>query len=279
MKKHGNIRLVVTDLDGTLLEPDHSISERAILAIQAWKQSGGLFSFITGRPATGITEYAATTGVNAPVICCNGAEIMGTQESGLAIRHGMELTKVRALMEQADAKGMTVLYYMSETGAEYAMSETDWVAVRKERGKIYPVIKPSEDLWKNGSVQKINIMSGGHEKEFLEMGELLEPLKSLYTVTVYKDQGCEIVPDSCNKASGLKELVDHLGIPMDQVMAIGDNMNDLEMLKEAGIGVVVGNAVEEAKEKADYICTEQFSAGVAEAIETFCLGERKIEDK
>ncbi len=93
MKKHEMIRLVVTDLDGTLLEPDHSISERAISAIKTWKQSGG------------------------------------------------------------------------------------------------------------------------HEKEFLEMGELLEPLKNLYTVTVYRDQGCEIVPGGCNKASGYRNLLPIWGSP------------------------------------------------------------------
>ena len=81
----------------------------------------------------------------------------------------------------------------------------------------------------------------------------------------------EIVASGCSKASGLTSLLEYLGITKEEVMAIGDHTNDMEVIQMAGIGVAVANAQEELKAVADYVTREERAEGVIEAIETFVL--------
>ena len=81
----------------------------------------------------------------------------------------------------------------------------------------------------------------------------------------------EIMPQGINKAHSLELLCEKLGIRREEVMACGDNTNDAEMVIWAGLGVAVANAVDSLKAAADYVCSEERSYGVAEAIEKFCM--------
>jgi hypothetical protein len=90
-----------------------------------------------------------------------------------------------------------------------------------------------------------------------------------YSLALYGEKGCEIVASDANKKIGLSELCEMCNVAMDEVMAIGDNENDLEMLEAAGIGVAVGNAIEKVKNIADYICEANYTDGVVEAIHKF----------
>ena len=80
----------------------------------------------------------------------------------------------------------------------------------------------------------------------------------------------DIVPKGCTKAAGVARLASILGIPEKESMAVGDSFNDQEMLKQAGVGVAVNNAVEKLKDTADYVCREKYLDGVMEAVEKFC---------
>lgn len=86
----------------------------------------------------------------------------------------------------------------------------------------------------------------------------------------------EFLVKGVSKASGLKALTKHLGLEAANVMAIGDEMNDLEMIKWAGLGVAMGNAVEAIKAVADAVTTHNDEAGVAHAIERYILSEKKL---
>ena len=102
---------------------------------------------------------------------------------------------------------------------------------------------------------------------------LMEAAKDSYQVIIYGDGGCEIIPAGCSKAEGMRELARRMGISPSQIMVLGDNANDVEMLKAAGIGVAVANGTEEAKACADYVCREAYTLGVAEAIDKLMSGE------
>ena len=80
-----------------------------------------------------------------------------------------------------------------------------------------------------------------------------------------------IMPQGINKAHSLELLCEKLGIQREEVMACGDNTNDAEMVVWAGLGVAVAHAVDSLKAAADYVCSEERSYGVAEAIEKFCM--------
>lgn len=274
------IKLVITDLDGTLLSVERTISDEAVAVIEEWKKRGGKFSFITGRPLPSVLKFAQRVKVNAPLVCCNGAELV-EQRNGCQItivNRGMRLKGLRRLMETAHHAGLTVLYYAD--GQEYAMGLTEWVAVRRARGdknSMYPIQEHSEQFWNTGYAQKVNIMTDGRADAAEMLFSLIPELTEDYNVVIYADGGCEISPKGCDKAAGLRMLSDYMHLKMEEIMALGDNENDLEMLREAGIGAAVGNATEAAKEAADYICTAKNTEGVVEAMKRFCLqsGEEK----
>lgn len=261
-----DIRLVVTDLDGTLLGPDRSISDRAVETIQKLRDRGVLFTFITGRPWCAAERFAVRTGIDVPVITCNGAVINRGYE--MLWRNPMPLEPLKELLETAVGKGLTVLY--SREGTEAAMSETDWVKARD-----YPVRFPDDGEWAGLTADKVNLISGERTAEFREISSIFNKLSDRYKFVCYTDTGCEISGRGVNKATALERYAAYQGIDLGKVMAIGDNENDLEMLHLAAIGVAVGNATASAKAAADYVCAACNTDGVVEAIERFCLEVRE----
>jgi hydroxymethylpyrimidine pyrophosphatase-like HAD family hydrolase len=133
---------------------------------------------------------------------------------------------------------------------------------------------PKAEEWESWTVEKVNIMSEQREDEFAVLKPELEMLKSFCSITVYGGSGCEIIASNVNKAVGLEDLCKICHIPMSQTLAIGDNENDIEMLKAAKIGVAVSNATESTKSAADYICKDSYSRGVVEAVKRFVFHDK-----
>lgn len=268
------IKLVITDLDGTLLSPERTISDEAVNLIEEWKSRGGKFSFITGRPLPSVLKFAERVKVNAPVVCCNGAELVEIKGNCCKTikSTGMRLQGLQKLMEAAHNAGLTVLYYTK--GQEYAMGLTEWVALRRARGEknsMYPVQEHSQEFWTDTFAEKVNIMAENKPAETRKLLPYMRELSSEYHIVIYEDAGCEIIHKDCDKAAGLGQLADLLNIKMEEIMVLGDNENDLGMLRAAGIGAAVGNATKAAKAAADYVCTAENTEGVIEAMQKFCL--------
>lgn len=257
-----DIRLVVTDLDGTLLSPDRTISDHAVEVISRLKEKGVLFTFITGRPWCAAERFAERVGIDLPVISCNGAVI--SRGYDILWRRPMPLLHLRGLLAAAVDEGLTVLY--SQEGRETAMSETDWV-----RQRNCPVHYPEDSEWSRLTADKVNLISGEKREAFRRLSASFQGLSGIYKFVCYGDIGCEIAGKGVTKASALAQYASDRGIGMEHVMAIGDNENDLEMLRLAAVGVAVQNATGAAKEAADYVCVASNTDGVVEAIEKFCL--------
>ncbi len=259
------VRLVVTDLDGTLLDENKAISDDAVQVIQGLRDKNIRFTFITGRPWCAAARFAQRAKIDIPVITCNGAAIH--QGDTILWERTMELAPLRAVLEQAAALGLTVL--CSRNGNEFALSETAWT-----RKRDYPICAPSHALWQMRA-DKVNIMSGERPEAFRSLLPQLDLLREQYAIVCYGDSGCEIVALGNNKAAALRVYCELYDIPLEETLAIGDNENDLEMLRLAGIGAAVANATESARQSADYVCANSRTGGVIEAIHRFCLEERE----
>ena len=106
------------------------------------------------------------------------------------------------------------------------------------------------------------------------IGEIAEKMRQLdgdFSFFQYQQYSMEIVAKGCSKASGMKTLLEYLKIKPEEVMAIGDHTNDMEVIKSAGLGVAVANAQPELKEIADYVTAHERAEGVREAIQKFVL--------
>lgn len=267
------IKMVVTDLDDTLLSPEKEISEAAVRMIDRLKERGISFTLITGRPPYAWKRFMINIAVTAPLVGCNGAVILDPQSQQILKGHPLFLAPLRPLLTTAAKAGLTVLVLADQT--EYALSETSWTRIRKEAGRPYPVIS-LEYLPKTSAIYKVNIMAGDKTQQFEALLPKLAELGEEYSISLYGRSGCELVAGNVNKLTGLLELCRLCQLDPEAVLAIGDNENDIEMLQGAGIGAAVQNATTAAKAAADYICERTYTEGVIEAVNKFVLPEEDL---
>ena len=238
-KRKKDIRLVVSDIDGTLIRRGEGFPKEVEQAVAELKKRGILFTFASGRLPYMITPFAESLGIEIPVCACNG----------------------------------TLLYRKDEI-LENCMRENEAVRrKRAERGSYHPIRPVREEEWENLWADKVNISD--EQGEISSLLEWEQPLEGSCEITHYGNQGLEIVRAGFGKAYGVRQICAGLGISMEQVLAIGDNENDNEMLTQAGIGAAVGNAETATKACADLTARKESGAGATEIIRRICLEENE----
>lgn len=264
------VKLVVSDMDGTLLGPGSFLGQEALPMVQQLKQRGIGFTIATGRSRSLSEGYEALLGLKLPYISCNGAMIL--RRGQVIKKHSIPLCGLRALIEEADRQEMSIVF--SIDGEEFYLRETPWILEKRESEGFYQNrMELSETVWETLCLEKIMIMDGDASGRIGQIEAKCRALPAQYGFTRYNDRSVEIVHREATKANGIRFLSQYLGIPMKEILAIGDHQNDCEMLRAAGIGVAVANAIPAAQENADYVTSGDHLAGVLEAVHTFCLKE------
>lgn len=262
------IKLVVSDIDGTLVDRTERIPPELTAAVRKCRDAGIVFALATGR-TTELTEpFVRTLGIDAPCVEANGAYILRGGEC--LAEHGFSAAPIREILERADRLDMTVT--LASTQYERAVRETDYVRYHQSLGNRFRTLLPFSAIdWEADHFQKIMIMDEARSGNIQEIRDRLEPFSGQYWITTFSDKAVELGPKGCNKATGMEELAALLGVGLNQVMACGDYRNDLEMITRAGYGVAVGNALPEIKEAADYVASKPYALGVVEAMEALCF--------
>ena len=272
-------RLIACDLDETLLDDEHRIPERVRRAIAAARERGARFVPATGRPYESVDDTLADLGLlDEPgeyVISFNGGVITENADTAHPLTTCSLAPEVAEALYQAGIeRGLCIHVYT----LEHVYLYNYWPEERSYIEGRMNIVKTNEQtldfVEKNGEVVvKILFMSldmdelRRTERELAASG-LTEGLDVVYSSNRY----LEFNAPGINKGAGLLALAERLGIAPEETMAIGDNSNDVPMLRAAGLGVAVANASAEALAAADYVCEADNNAGgVAEAIERFVL--------
>ena len=273
----GKIRLIGLDLDGTLLDGSKKITKRSQDALERAAQEGVYLEPITGRPHEGIPGFVPALPYFRYFISCNGA----------AIRDGKEGRMVRQrLISPQDSHRLGLLltqhrvpYEVLVDGIGYSEQWIyDFLIQRSPNNSFLPRyiretrrIVPSLEafLAEGKGLEEILVMSGTKERQ----EELLTQIQALAQLHIVfpAPSMMELTAKDVNKGEAMLSLAASLGIEREEVMAIGDSGNDLEMLRAAGLSVAMGNASPEVKEKAKFITASNEEDGVARAIERFVL--------
>lgn len=262
-----HIKLIVSDVDGTLLDELGQIPAKLVQTVDRCRKQGIVFSLATGRTRELAQPVIDALKIDAPCVIANGAMLF---QNGTCLRaHGFGADPVLSLIRQADEEGLTVT--CSDERSERAIRNTDYVREHQTDGSFTSLLDMDRTDWKKKRFQKIMFMDENRTGKILKYQEQLKQYSHLYWITTYSDMAVELGPKDCNKATGLRELAGILGIKSEEIMACGDYLNDLEMLKEAGVGVAVANAHEEVKRHADYVAEKPFCYGVIEAIHGYCF--------
>lgn len=270
MGKFQNI-IICTDLDGTLLRNDKSISKKNLDAIAYFQREGGYFTFITGRMPFFCYDIYETLRPNAPVGCINGGGLFDYE----ADQYIWSTTLERESGELVD----TALAALPSLGAQINLLDRiyfhkenvvmDWF--RRVTG-VPNLVKRWEEIEEDFAKIVFGIE---HEEDIPRLIEVLKahPKADRYDFIRSEKTLYEILPKGIHKGMALEHLCEHLGVPISRTIAIGDYNNDIGMIEMAGVGVAVANAKPEVKAVADFISTSNEENAIARVIEALDKGE------
>lgn len=261
------VKLVISDMDGTLIDRDEVLPEKAVNIVHALKEKGIMFTIATGRVECMADAYIKKLGITIPYIACNGVTIVDKQK--ILKRNKIPLKGLRNIVEQADRMNMSLVYSIG--GKETVYKVTPWIMAQRDTfNRYFDTHIFTEQEWESLYIDKLMIMDDVREGAIGILEELCKKLPDMYGFTRYTNKAVEIVNKNSTKASALQALSQYLDIKLENVLAIGDHQNDIEMLREAGVGVAVGNATEEAKKAADFVAQGRCIDGVEEAVKKYC---------
>ena len=271
MKKIKN-KLIVSDFDGTLITSSHTVPEDVKSAINEYVACGGIFAVCTGRMISSILPRVRELGLKGLVVGYEGAAIAEIESGKFLKKDGLPFDRAAEVCDVIHACGFSINTYSDEVLYTDINKDNPYL-MRYERITGISAVKVegamSEFLRKNKLVcQKVTsiVMPEDREKIY---SVLLEKFGSALDVTCSADVLVEVAPYNCNKGEAVKFLSEYYNVPLSSSVAIGDNLNDVSMIKVAGTGVAVGNAVEGLKSVADYVTVSNNDSAVAKIIEKF----------
>jgi Cof subfamily protein (haloacid dehalogenase superfamily) len=270
------IRLLALDLDGTLMDDDMVIrSVRVRRAITAAQERGVAVTLATGRMFDYTLPFAQDLGITAPLICYQGGLIQAPDADTPIYHATMELGLTHDILEwRARQKWQLVLY----------ADDAVFLDERQYPMTFYHDMLGERLIWVDDlstvptqhEPVKFLVFVEPHEAEQIE-AELRERFEGQLEITRSHALIVEGNPLGVSKGDALRRLAAHLGIPQAQVMAIGDQDNDIPMITWAGFSVAMGNGSPAVKAAADWIAPPVTEDGAAVAIERFVLNEGKEE--
>ena len=263
MKKFAGI-MIGTDLDGTLLKNDKSISKENVEAIEYFKSEGGIFTFITGRMPLAARPVYKMLDVNAPFGCINGGGIFDHKEEKL-LWYATISNSVVEMLEEIDKKVPTMGIQLNTPEKIYFCKDSG--ALKRFREQTGVGMLTCDYHGFNEPIAKI-LFSEDSEENILKVKELLDahPRASEFDFIRSGEEYYEILPKGENKGTVLLRIAELIGIDKSKIIGVGDHDNDADLLKSAAIGFAVANASPLAKEAADYITVSNEEHAIAKII-------------
>jgi Cof subfamily protein (haloacid dehalogenase superfamily) len=262
------IKLLAVDLDGTLVADLHTIPSRTQAAIKATVAQGVIVTIATGREYEITHQFANLLGLTGPIICFQGAVIQDAHTGASIASETLSLAATHRLIDVSRSLNVTLTLYGS--GIAYSEQMTP-------QGKIFfnnigttmIEVKDLKQAVTNRPIKGM-IIHSPEEGEAI-CAQLQANLDGVLKVFRSLENLIEITAANVSKGHALATLAAHYGIDQGDVMAIGDQDNDVDMIAWAGIGVAMGNASPNAKAAADHIAPPLAEEGAAWAIEHFIL--------
>jgi len=264
-------KMLCLDIDGTLLNSEHQITEQTKIAIHKLKIEQNIpVILVSARMPQGIFFLAQELKICAPIICYSGALIID-QYKNVLLNHYIAVSYIKKLYYIVKKYSICISLYKDDEW--YSEEKDKWVEQEQVITNITSSIRDYQELftdWKKEGCNKILCM--GEEKQIASLKyELINIFHEDLNIYLSKPTYLEIMPKNSSKISAITVLLKKYHIDRTELMAIGDNYNDVTMIEYAGLGIAMGNAPEEVKSYASRITTSNDEEGVACAINTYLL--------
>lgn len=269
------IKLIALDLDGTLLNPDLKITNYSINILNRIMEQGIEIVICTGRTLSELPEEFKQMPHIKYYITCNGAVIWDRHELKMIYENPIAADDVKELMEILNPYDMrTEVFALGRIFIsqkcysrfyEYGgLNHDDFLL--KTRTPVDSIEEFVEDF--NQPVDKFNLFFKTPQERQTAWEDCV---RHGFNVTSSFEQNMEVNAPTANKGIGLKALAQQLNVQANEIMAFGDNLNDMSMLRFVGHPIAMGNAVPELKEIATYVTKANYEDGVAQGIEKLLL--------
>jgi Cof subfamily protein (haloacid dehalogenase superfamily) len=271
-----HIRLIALDLDDTLLDSRLNISKANIEAVAAAEEAGIEIVLASGRNLFSMRKYVLALGLDRPgnyLVCSNGAATLEAQSGEPVERLMLGEAFCHEAVSFIESCGFSWQVYLEDR--IYASEMNEW-ALLDQRLSGLPLLPapPKEELFKDGQIKFV--IPGEPESIAKLEAVLAAAFKDRAIVVTSKPYFLEILPLGADKGSALGRLTSRLGIEMDSVMAIGDAMNDLGMIRAVGWGCAPANARDEVKKAARVLSSKTNEEdAVADLIYSVALSGRR----
>ena len=265
---------MVVDLDGTARSRRLGITPGVRRAIEAARARGVRVCVATGRMWRSAEPWARALGVDPPAILYNGGQVLDFQTGRTLYERRLPSAAARAALDlvRRDPDVQPHLYVDDRVLVERLHPLTE--AYTADDGLTAEVVS-SFDPFLATDPHKVLIIGPEMHVANLQRSvrEAALPVHAVQSEPVY----LEILPPGVSKGEALRAMLETLGLTAAETIAIGDNWNDVEMIKAAGLGVAMGHAPEGVRAKADYVCGTAEEEGVRAVIERFVLKGDRLE--
>ena len=271
-----SIKLVVLDIDGTLLNSEHELSDRNKKALKAAADDGVKIALATGRTQVSAQYVIDQLGIKVSGIWLQGLAIM--DEAGeTRYLQTLDPVRVREIITFVEDRGFPVVGFSGNRALIRAEHEAVKTVLETYHEPTPESVGPLHNLLASVPMNKLMIVGQPRQLTALRWQLNAQHDGAIRLLQAGVPEMLEVMPPGMSKGVALQTLMRDLEIDPDAVLVMGDAENDVEMIEAAGLGVAVGNATEHVKSVAQHVVGTNDEDGVAQAIEQFVI-KRKLDE-
>jgi len=262
------IAAVLTDVDGTLVTKDKVLTPRAIAAVHELQARGVLFAITSGRPPRGMRMLTEPLGMTGPMAAFNGGIIV-QPDMTIVDERTMPEEVSRAVLEEIWAHGLYAWFYRS---TDWYLTDPHAPHAEREASTVQfpPTVVPTYDGLLDNVVKIVGV-SDNHP--LVEECEAAVQKKFGAQVSAARSQPhyLDVTNPTANKGVVVERLSHYYKIPLENVVTLGDQLNDVLMFQKSGLSIAMGNASDDVKRQATFVTDSFQDEGFAKAVERFIL--------
>ena len=261
------IKLIALDMDGTLLNRQKLVPEKNALAIKRAMDKGIYVTIATGRMPASASYFAKQLNMNCPVVSCNGGVVKDLNTGKSIYEAHFSKDTITELISICYQKNWYIRWYIGDTIYVRYVDMDMFPAYKTTKGlNIVEVGEDFEKYTENVTQLVVCNLNGKIQEIQDKLADIFKDRIGLQQNTGYT---MDITPPGIDKAVGLSKLAQYLQIDKSEIMACGDGDNDLAMIEYAGLGVAMGNAIDDVKNIAQFITKDCNENGIAYVIDKF----------
>ena len=258
------IALVVSDVDGTLLTKDKTLTEGARRAVRRLEESGVGFTITSSRPTIGMRFLIEPLQITLPVGAFNGSSIVDAQLNPIE-QHLIPASAVQRSIDVLDEFGVDVWLFTNEQWLARS-GDGAYVPLEKRTIKADPIIVPDFTPYLSSACKLVGACADAALLQRCEAA-MQKAMGAQATAVRSQSYYLDVTPPGCNKGTFVEAMAKRQGISTDAVATIGDMQNDLAMFKKSGLSIAMGNATDDVKQQATEVTSSNQDEGFARAIE------------